>query len=47
MARSIKKGPFVASYIIKKIDEMNCKGEKNTIKYETTNRGARSPSMCI
>ena len=32
MARSIKKGPFVASYIIKKIDEMNCKGEKNTIK---------------
>ena len=32
MARSIKKGPFVASYIIKKIDEMNCNGEKNTIK---------------
>jgi small subunit ribosomal protein S19 len=32
MARSIKKGPFIDDHLIKKVIEMNDKGEKRVIK---------------
>ncbi|KYH28815.1 MULTISPECIES: 30S ribosomal protein S19 [Clostridium] len=32
MSRSLKKGPFVAESLMKKIEEMNAKGEKKVIK---------------
>ena len=32
MSRSIKKGPFVDSKLIKKIEQMNKNGKKNVIK---------------
>ena len=32
MARSLKKGPFVASHIIRRVEEMNKSGQKDTIK---------------
>ena len=32
MPRSLKKGPIVASYVIKKVEQMNSSGIKNTIK---------------
>ena len=31
MPRSLKKGPFVAYHLLKKIDDINSKKEKNTI----------------
>ena len=32
MPRSLKKGPFVDDHLIKKIDDLNDKGEKRVIK---------------
>jgi len=32
MPRSLKKGPFVAYHLLKKIDVMNTSGKKDTIK---------------
>ena len=32
MGRSIKKGPFVAPELIKRVTEMNAKGEKKVLK---------------
>ena len=32
MARSLKKGPFVDDHLLKKVDELNAKGEKRVIK---------------
>ena len=32
MSRSVKKGPFVAPVLLKRVDEMNAKGEKNVLK---------------
>ncbi|MCI5839924.1 MAG: 30S ribosomal protein S19 [Peptoniphilaceae bacterium] len=32
MARSVKKGPFADEHLLKKIDELNEKGEKKVIK---------------
>ena len=32
MTRSVKKGPFVAYHLLKKIDAMNANGKKDTIK---------------
>jgi small subunit ribosomal protein S19 len=32
MARSLKKGPFVESYLLEKIDKMNSSGGKKAIK---------------
>jgi small subunit ribosomal protein S19 len=32
MSRSLKKGPFVAYHLLKKIDKMNAEGKKNVIK---------------
>ncbi|WP_124039178.1 30S ribosomal protein S19 [Neoactinobaculum massilliense] len=32
MPRSIKKGPFVDQYLLKKVDEQNEKNQKNVIK---------------
>ena len=32
MARSLKKGPFVESYLLEKIDKMNSSGAKKPIK---------------
>ncbi|KEI05027.1 30S ribosomal protein S19 [Clostridium botulinum] len=32
MSRSLKKGPFVAESLMKKIEEMNEKGEKKVVK---------------
>jgi small subunit ribosomal protein S19 len=32
MARSLKKGPFVADHLLKKIEVLNSKGEKQVVK---------------
>ena len=32
MSRSIKKGPFVAPELLKRVDEMNTKGEQKVLK---------------
>ncbi len=32
MSRSLKKGPFVDSYLMKKVEEMNKGGQKKAIK---------------
>ena len=32
MTRSLKKGPFVASYVMEKVEAMNASGEKDTIQ---------------
>lgn len=32
MARSVKKGPFIDTHLLKKVVEMNEKGEKRVIK---------------
>ncbi len=32
MSRSLKKGPFVADHLLKKIEGLNAKGEKQVIK---------------
>ena len=32
MSRSLKKGPFVASYIIERVEDMNKNGKKSVIK---------------
>ena len=31
MPRSLKKGPFVASYVMEKVEQMNASGKKDTI----------------
>ena len=31
MARSLKKGPFVADHLLKKIESLNSQGEKKVI----------------
>ena len=32
MSRSIKKGPYVAPELLKRVEEMNAKGEKDGVK---------------
>ena len=32
MPRSLKKGPFVDDHLLKKVDDLNEKGQKNVIK---------------
>jgi small subunit ribosomal protein S19 len=32
MTRSFKKGPFVASYVMEKVEAMNASGKKDTIQ---------------
>ncbi|WP_088893841.1 30S ribosomal protein S19 [Leptolyngbya ohadii] len=32
MSRSLKKGPFVADHLLKKIENLNAKGDKQVIK---------------
>jgi small subunit ribosomal protein S19 len=32
MARSLKKGPFVASHVFERVEQMNASGKKDTIK---------------
>ncbi|WP_416676461.1 30S ribosomal protein S19 [Egbenema bharatensis] len=32
MSRSLKKGPFVADHLLKKVEVLNSKGEKQVIK---------------
>ena len=32
MPRSLKKGPFVDAHLLKKVDDLNAKGEKRVIK---------------
>jgi small subunit ribosomal protein S19 len=32
MPRSLKKGPFVASYVVEKVEQMKVNGKKDTIK---------------
>lgn len=32
MSRSVKKGPFVEERLMKRINDMNAKGEKQTVK---------------
>ena len=41
MSRSVKKGPFVHTGLLKKIDEMNANGEKKVVK-----TGSRSSTIC-
>ena len=36
MSRSVKKGPFAAPELLKRVDEMNKAGEKKVIKVTTT-----------
>lgn len=44
MGRSLRKGPFIAYHLLEKIEEMNLKGEKKTIK--TWSRSSTiSPAM--
>ena len=31
MSRSLKKGPFVADHLLKKIDQLNAKGEREVV----------------
>jgi len=38
MSRSLKKGPFVAPRLLKKVEEMNRKGERKVLK--TWSRGS-------
>jgi small subunit ribosomal protein S19 len=44
MARSLKKGPYAEPKLLKKIDEMNAKGEKKIIK-TWSRRSTIFPSM--
>ena len=32
MSRSLKKGPFIDDHLLKKVEELNEKGEKRVIK---------------
>jgi small subunit ribosomal protein S19 len=32
MTRSLKKGPFVASYVMEKVEAMNASGKKDTLQ---------------
>jgi len=32
MGRSLKKGPFIVGYMLKKVEEMEASGKKNVIK---------------
>ena len=32
MSRSVKKGPFAAPYLLKRVDAMNAAGEKKVVK---------------
>lgn len=32
MGRSLRKGPFIAYHLLEKVEQMNVKGEKKTIK---------------
>lgn len=32
MSRSLKKGPFVADHLMKKVEKLNAKGDKQVIK---------------
>ena len=32
MARSLKKGPFIDGHLLKKVDDLNSRGEKRVIK---------------
>jgi len=32
MSRSLKKGPFVADHLMRKIEKLNAKGEKTVVK---------------
>ncbi|MFS0874172.1 30S ribosomal protein S19 [Paenibacillus xylanilyticus] len=32
MSRSLKKGPFIDGYMLKKVEEMDASGKKNVIK---------------
>jgi small subunit ribosomal protein S19 len=44
MGRSLSKGPFIAYHLLEKIEQMNLKGEKKTIK--TWSRSSTiSPAM--
>ncbi len=45
MARSLKKGPFVDSYLMKKVEEMNKSGQKRAIK--TWSRRSTIVPECI
>ena len=44
MARSLKKGPFIDTHLIKKIEAMNAKDEKRLIK-TWSRRSMISPDM--
>nr|YP_010933272.1 ribosomal protein S19 [Streptofilum capillatum]WKT08572.1 ribosomal protein S19 [Streptofilum capillatum]WKT08671.1 ribosomal protein S19 [Streptofilum sp. BC4-VF8pt]WKT08770.1 ribosomal protein S19 [Streptofilum sp. ZNP2-VF4pt] len=45
MARSLKKGPFVADHLLRKIDNLNVKGEKRVIL--TWSRGSTIVPLMI
>ena len=42
MPRSLKKGPFVASHVFEKVEQMNASGKKDIIK--TWSRSTTNPS---
>jgi small subunit ribosomal protein S19 len=44
MARSLRKGPFIDDFLVKKIDEMNSAGERKVVK-TWSRRSTISPEM--
>ena len=44
MARSLRKGPFIDDFLVKKIDEMNGSGERKVVK-TWSRRSTISPEM--
>ena len=45
MPRSLKKGPFIAYHLLKKIDKMNAEGKKDTIT--TWSRSSQLPFTMV
>ena len=44
MARSLRKGPFIDAFLVKKIDEMNSSGERKVVK-TWSRRSTIAPEM--
>ena len=47
MSRSIKKGPYVAPELLKRVEEMNKTGEKNVLKTWSRSSPSSPPSSAI
>ena len=48
MSRSIKKGPYVAPELLKRVEEMNAKNEKKVLKtWSRSNLSRRESTACF